>query len=98
MLEASPEYLIKGYTNDERIKYGTGAIVPKENVTRKLSVIFGRQQPCVCGYTIRKKQLLAHPRDPSNLAAARELKEHIFKIGLFGSHIANDHVSVSHSF
>ena len=39
MLEASPEYLIKGYTSDERIKYGTGAIVPKENVTRKLSVL-----------------------------------------------------------
>ncbi len=39
VLEASPEYLIKGYTSDERIKYGTGAIVPKENVTRKLSVL-----------------------------------------------------------
>ena len=39
MLEASPEYLIKGYTNDERIKYGTGAIVPKENVMPKLSAL-----------------------------------------------------------
>jgi len=42
VLEASPEYLIKGYTSNQRIKYGTGAIVPKENFTSKLSALLAR--------------------------------------------------------
>ncbi|MEP5153600.1 DUF1203 domain-containing protein, partial [Planktotalea sp.] len=36
VLTASPQYLIKGYTEDQRIKYGTGAIVPKEEATTKI--------------------------------------------------------------
>lgn len=37
VLNASPEYLIKGYTADERIKYGTGSIVAKENTGKKIT-------------------------------------------------------------
>lgn len=36
VLRVSPEYLIKGYTADERIKYGTGAIVPVAKTTDRL--------------------------------------------------------------
>lgn len=36
VLDASPEYLIKGYTADERIKYGTGAIVSKSEIRAKI--------------------------------------------------------------
>ncbi|MEM7722420.1 MAG: DUF1203 domain-containing protein [Pseudomonadota bacterium] len=32
VLSASPEYLVKAYTADERIRYGTGAIIPKAGV------------------------------------------------------------------
>lgn len=39
VLHASPDYLIKGYTADERIKYGTGAIVAKEQIKAKLSAL-----------------------------------------------------------
>lgn len=30
ILTTSPDYLVKGYTTDERIVYGTGAVVPKD--------------------------------------------------------------------
>jgi hypothetical protein len=36
VLTVSPEYLIKGYTADERIKYGTGAIVPLAKTADRL--------------------------------------------------------------
>jgi hypothetical protein len=33
VLKSSPDYLLKGYSRDERIAYGTGAIVPKEDIS-----------------------------------------------------------------
>jgi len=39
-LKTSPEYLIKGYTVDDRIKYGTGAIVQRENLTQACADVF----------------------------------------------------------
>jgi len=32
MLTSSPDYLLKGYTADERIRYGTGKVVPKDDI------------------------------------------------------------------
>ena len=40
VLGVSPEYLIKGYTADQRIKYGTGAIVPVAKTTDRLKELF----------------------------------------------------------
>ncbi|MEM8791797.1 MAG: DUF1203 domain-containing protein [Pseudomonadota bacterium] len=41
ILTSSPEYLIKGYTSDDRIRYGTGAVVPAtaldDEIARRLS-------------------------------------------------------------
>ncbi|MEE9455138.1 MAG: DUF1203 domain-containing protein [Paracoccaceae bacterium] len=39
-LKSSPEYLIKGYTSDNRIKYGTGVIVKQKNLTQACEDIF----------------------------------------------------------
>ncbi|MGB7317168.1 MAG: DUF1203 domain-containing protein [Planktotalea sp.] len=36
VLKASPEYLVKGYTADQRIKYGTGAVVPQAATLGKI--------------------------------------------------------------
>lgn len=44
VLTASPEYLIKGYTPDQRIKYGTGAIVPQSGTREKLDELLGMQE------------------------------------------------------
>jgi uncharacterized protein DUF1203 len=33
ILTTSPDYLLKGYSPDNRIVYGTGAIVPKDRLT-----------------------------------------------------------------
>jgi len=40
VLMTSPDYLIKGYSVDERIVYGTGAIVPKSEVSARAAAIF----------------------------------------------------------
>ncbi len=40
ILQMSPEYLLKGYTSDERIVYGTGRITPQDEVTREIEKIF----------------------------------------------------------
>lgn len=37
VLEVSPTYLIKGYTSDQRIKYGTGAIVSQSEAQERIS-------------------------------------------------------------
>ena len=37
VLKVSPNYLIKGYTANQRIKYGTGAIVPQPDTDAKLN-------------------------------------------------------------
>ena len=33
VLKTSPDYLLKGYSHDEKIVYGTGAIVPKDDIS-----------------------------------------------------------------
>ena len=40
ILTTSPDYLIKGYSKDERIVYGTGAITPTDEITARLDAIF----------------------------------------------------------
>lgn len=36
-LGVSPDYLIKGYTADERIAYGTGAVVPQDRLEAEIA-------------------------------------------------------------
>ena len=38
-LATSPDYLVKAYSADERIIYGTGAITPKEGVAARAEVL-----------------------------------------------------------
>ena len=51
VLKASPEYLIKGYTADQRIKYGTGAIVPQAETDARLKELL--QDPDLAFVDIR---------------------------------------------
>lgn len=39
ILRTSPEYLVKGYTAEHRIRYGTGAIVPREMLRDHIATI-----------------------------------------------------------
>ncbi len=39
----SPSYLLKGYSSDERIVYGTGQITPVDQVTRYADELLGRE-------------------------------------------------------
>lgn len=36
----SPDYLLKGYTADDRIVYGTGAIIPANEIAQKVGDVF----------------------------------------------------------
>ena len=40
VLQTSPDYLIKGYSADERIVYGTGTIAPAQEIAERLDAIF----------------------------------------------------------
>ena len=40
ILTTSPDYLVKGYSGDERIVYGTGAITPAEDIAARCVAIF----------------------------------------------------------
>jgi hypothetical protein len=40
ILQTSPDYLIKGYSTDERIVYGTGAIVASQKIRKHAGAIF----------------------------------------------------------
>lgn len=40
----SPTYLIKGYMQDERIKYGTGAITGQQDIGKAVSDLLGRDE------------------------------------------------------
>ncbi|WP_298840515.1 DUF1203 domain-containing protein [uncultured Roseobacter sp.] len=40
ILQSSPDYLIKGYSADERIVYGTGEITPTSRITDKIQSVF----------------------------------------------------------
>ncbi len=40
VLTTSPDYLIKGYSSDDRIVYGTGAVVPSKDILGHAALIF----------------------------------------------------------
>ncbi|MEL7099173.1 MAG: DUF1203 domain-containing protein [Pseudomonadota bacterium] len=40
VLTTSPDYLIKGYSEDERIVYGTGSVVPTKALQDRIAAIF----------------------------------------------------------
>lgn len=40
VLTSSPDYLIKGYTDQNRILYGTGAVVPTQDMQDRIAAIF----------------------------------------------------------
>jgi hypothetical protein len=40
VMQTSPTYLVKGYSADDRIVYGTGAIVPSDQITGHAAQIF----------------------------------------------------------
>lgn len=40
---ASPDYLVKGYTAEERIRYGTGKIVPLTEVSQYAETLLERE-------------------------------------------------------
>lgn len=40
---ASPDYLVKGYTDQERIRYGTGKIVPREEILSYAAKLLERE-------------------------------------------------------
>lgn len=42
ILQSSPDYLVKGYGQDDRIVYGTGEIVPPANMTSAVTAIFAK--------------------------------------------------------
>jgi len=39
VLKSSPDYILRGYGNDERIVYGTGAVTPAENVAERAEAL-----------------------------------------------------------
>ncbi len=42
ILTTSPDYLLKGYSKDDRIVYGTGAVTPAPDIDAKLTELFAR--------------------------------------------------------
>lgn len=40
ILTTSPDYLLKGYSTDDRIVYGTGAVVPTDKIRARIKDIF----------------------------------------------------------
>ncbi len=42
ILTTSPDYLLKAYTSDERIKYGTGQITPASDISSYASALLSR--------------------------------------------------------
>ncbi|MEW2914075.1 DUF1203 domain-containing protein [Leisingera sp. JC11] len=43
-LEGSPDYLIKGYSADHRIVYGTGIVIPQAEMMGQAEAIFGDER------------------------------------------------------
>lgn len=41
---ASPDYLLKGYTEDQRIQYGTGKIVPTDEIIEYAAALLARDE------------------------------------------------------
>lgn len=42
ILTSSPDYLLKGYTADQRIRYGTGKVVPRDALADYAADLLGR--------------------------------------------------------
>ncbi len=40
ILTTSPDYLVKGYGADDRIVYGTGRVVPAEEIVARAETLF----------------------------------------------------------
>lgn len=40
ILQTSPDYLLKGYSARDRIVYGTGAVIPADQITRYAATVF----------------------------------------------------------
>lgn len=40
----SPDYLLKGYTADQRIRYGTGRVVPRDEVVAYAAALLAREE------------------------------------------------------
>lgn len=38
----TPDYIVRGYGNDDRIVYGTGAVTPTERIAARAAELFGR--------------------------------------------------------
>ncbi|WP_299501712.1 DUF1203 domain-containing protein [uncultured Roseobacter sp.] len=51
ILTTSPDYLVKGYSADERIVYGTGEVVATEDILAKVASVF--QNPDVAFIHVR---------------------------------------------
>ena len=51
ILKTSPEYLVKGYSPDERIIYGTGEITPADRIGDKVTALF--RDPAVAFVHVR---------------------------------------------
>ncbi len=51
ILTTSPDYLVKGYTADDRILYGTGTVVPTPDMSEAIAAIF--EQPDVAYIHVR---------------------------------------------
>jgi hypothetical protein len=41
---AAPQYILRGYSADERILYGTGAVVPTEEIPSRAAELFARPE------------------------------------------------------
>ncbi|WP_353473750.1 DUF1203 domain-containing protein [Salipiger sp. H15] len=44
ILTSSPDYLLKGYTADQRIRYGTGKVVPRDEVEGYAAALLDREE------------------------------------------------------
>lgn len=42
ILQTAPDYLLKGYSQDDRIIYGTGAVTPTPDIHAKIDDLFAR--------------------------------------------------------
>ena len=43
ILHGSPDYIVRGYGDDDRIVYGTGAVVPTAQIPGRAAELFGRE-------------------------------------------------------
>lgn len=44
VLSTSPDYLLRGYGHDDRIVYGTGAVIPRDDIAKRAAELMERQE------------------------------------------------------